>query len=735
MVFSSVAGHLLELDFVSPYNTWRGCAPGYLYEAPVAKQVSKGEGEKIKRNLQRLARSAKMLILWLDCDREGENIAFEVLSVCREVNPRMEVKRARFSALISSDIFRAVHNLIAPDENQSAAVDARQEIDLRIGSSFTRLQTLLLQDAFDWTEFLPSDRERMLLSYGPCQFPTLGLIVKREWEIQSHVHENFWTIYVQYAEENGPSAGKARFNWERGNLFDRAVAAMYHNMCIAQPEATVVDIAGAQRRRNAPVPLCTLELQKKGSQYLRMSGEKIMKLAEELYQNGFISYPRTETTLYAQGYDLRGLVRSQAESGKAWSGYASQLLDHGFRWPLSGGKDDGAHPPIHPTKPYDYQGQNAQEKGKIYEFIVRHFLASCSPDAIGQETKISISIADETFSCTGLMVVEKNWLEVFPWTHWGGSESLPRLQPNQTFTPRAIDFHEGTTQPPPRMRETDLLAKMDEYGIGTDATVADHIAKQLDRGYATKDSASMTFAPTSLGESLISAYCKMGLENLWWPTLRGIIEQNIDAVARGIRTKTDVLSEAIVSFKRDFDAANEKSHILRDEVGRIVFAGRAQVAPQQPQGQPFAPCSCGAQLILSRQDGIFSVACAIMHAGHVSKKTFPRRVTRDVQITEELCVQCGNNVRKLSFTFDSGLLPPSYRHMARCSRCVRCDREFADLLQTIGPSSSSRRRERGRGGRTGGRGSGTATATRRRGGGGRMNQTNTARRRGRQQRR
>lgn len=181
MIFSSVAGHLLELDFKPPNNTWRGCAPGYLYDAPVEKQVSKGEGQKIKRNLQQLARRASLLILWLDCDREGENIAFEVISVCREVNPRMEVKRARFSALISQDIFRAVHNLVQPNENEASAVDARQEIDLRIGSSFTRLQTLLLQEKFDWSELLPQGRDRMLLSYGPCQFPTLGLIVQREW--------------------------------------------------------------------------------------------------------------------------------------------------------------------------------------------------------------------------------------------------------------------------------------------------------------------------------------------------------------------------------------------------------------------------------------------------------------------------------------------------------------------------------------------------------------------------
>lgn len=183
MIFSSVAGHLLELEFKAPYNKWNGCRPVQLYDAPVEKGINtqSGENKKIAENLSRLARRAQWLILWLDCDREGENISFEVIKVCREANPNLHVRRARFSALIARDIFHAINNLVEPNANESAAVDVRQEIDLRIGSSFTRLQTLLLQDKFDWKNFLSSGRDRMLLSYGPCQFPTLGLIVRREW--------------------------------------------------------------------------------------------------------------------------------------------------------------------------------------------------------------------------------------------------------------------------------------------------------------------------------------------------------------------------------------------------------------------------------------------------------------------------------------------------------------------------------------------------------------------------
>ena len=112
--------------------------------------LSHGQDKQdVKINLQNLARQHDLLVLWLDCDREGENIAFEVVEVCREVNHRIKVKRARFSALTYHDLTNACRNLQDPNVQLSAAVDARQEIDLRIGAAFTRFQTISLRGRFD----------------------------------------------------------------------------------------------------------------------------------------------------------------------------------------------------------------------------------------------------------------------------------------------------------------------------------------------------------------------------------------------------------------------------------------------------------------------------------------------------------------------------------------------------------------------------------------------------------
>lgn len=103
------------------------------------------------------------------------------------------------------------------------------------------------------------------------------------------------------------------------------------------------------RKKFKPYPLNTVELQKRVARYLHISSEETMKICEALYQKGYISYPRTETSYFAEGTDFRGLLQVQTMSS-AWGEYASGLLGGRFMLPRKGKGDDQAHPPIHPTK-------------------------------------------------------------------------------------------------------------------------------------------------------------------------------------------------------------------------------------------------------------------------------------------------------------------------------------------------------------------------------------------------
>ncbi|XAR73130.1 DNA topoisomerase [Bertholletia excelsa] len=491
MLFTSVTGHLMEVDFDDRYRKWHSCDPVDLYHAPLHKHVPNDKLD-IKRTLEEEAANCHWLVLWLDCDREGENIAFEVVQVCTQVNPRLNVWRARFSALIEREIHESVQTLGRPNQLFADAVDVRQEIDLRIGASFTRFQTMLLRDAFN-LDFAPNDKN-LVLSYGPCQFPTLGFIVERYWEIQSHEPEEFWSISCTHVS----AEGSATFNWMRGHMFDHMCALIIYEMCVQEPTATVTKVKQQERLKYPPYPLSTIELEKRASRYFRMSSEQTMKVAEELYQTGFISYPRTETDCFSERTDLRAMVQEQQEH-PVWGLYAQRLLDPGEGlWinPRSGGHDDKAHPPIHPTKFSGGEHGWSQDHHRLYELVVRHFLACISKPAVGAETTVDIDIAGELFSTSGRVIIEKNYLDVYRFESWGGS-MIPTYASGQQFVPTTLTLDSGITRPPALLSEADLLNCMDKAGIGTDATMHDHIKKLLDRFYATKDS-NTRFSPTNL---------------------------------------------------------------------------------------------------------------------------------------------------------------------------------------------------------------------------------------------
>lgn len=144
----------------------------------------------------------------------------EVVEVCQRAKSSIHISRARFSEITPVAITRAVNNLTTLDERVSQAVDARQELDLRIGAAFTRFQTLRLKRVF------PRALGDQLISYGSCQFPTLGFVVERFREVDSFIPEPFWRITAEVVREEGSS--RAIFQWKRGRLFDQACCDAYH---------------------------------------------------------------------------------------------------------------------------------------------------------------------------------------------------------------------------------------------------------------------------------------------------------------------------------------------------------------------------------------------------------------------------------------------------------------------------------------------------------------------------
>jgi DNA topoisomerase-3 len=318
MTFTSVRGHMMTYEFDQSCKNWILETTENLFQENPIKTVTK-DCMELKSNLEKYGQGIDTLILWLDCDREGENICFEVIDVVRSVNSNIRILRAKFSALTNTDITRAINNLERPNKLLADAVDIRQRIDLIIGASFTRFQSLLFKPLFGINESKP-------ISYGPCQFPTLNFIVERTEKIRHFKPEEFYYLDLTLTkEEEGGNKYDVRFDWERGRLFDKLIAITLLEKVVEARAGVIKNVIGKDRTRLRPQPLNTVEMQKLISKKLRIKSHEAMEHAEKLYQKGFISYPRTETQKF-KNENLKKLVEEQKQS-QQWGGYVLELLE------------------------------------------------------------------------------------------------------------------------------------------------------------------------------------------------------------------------------------------------------------------------------------------------------------------------------------------------------------------------------------------------------------------------
>ena len=665
MSMTSVSGHLMEIEFVSGYKKWHNCQPLTLFTAPVERKVSENM-DGIRITLEREARKAHVLVVWTDCDREGENIGFEVIDVCRKVKPRIDIYRARFSEMTAASITRACSNLERPDELTSFAVDVRQELDLRIGAAFTRFQTLRLQKRF------PEVLSEQVISYGSCQFPTLGFVVQRYKEIIAFVAEAFFKIKVKHVT---PEEEEAEFNWKRVRLFHRLACEVLHQTCLENPMATVVNQTTKPKTKWRPLPLDTVELEKLASRKLRINAKETMRIAEKLYNQGYISYPRTETNIFPSSLDLNSLIQLQTVDGN-WGQFAANLLTEGAN-PRQGTKTDNAHPPIHPTK---YVGTLQGNEKRVYEFIVCHFLASCSKDAQGVETTVEIDIAGERFTAKGLAITAKNYLDVYPYDKWC-DKSLPVYRTGDTFMPTSIDMVEGETEPPSLLSEADLIALMEKHGIGTDATHAEHIDRIKTRRYIGVQPDGK-FVPGELGMGLVDGYDAMGFE-MSKPHLRAELESDLKKICLGQKDKDVVLREQVEKYQEVFVRACEHAEQLDQALAQ--FFGDPEELAEDPvtaqvdDPQPVFSCpSCKTLMCLktTRENG-FMIGC--MRYPDCTSRAFLPSFVLDAQVTERVCSRCEPRpVYKIKFQFKRGSVPPMM-DLEYCT-CILCDNDLQEIL-------------------------------------------------------
>ena len=195
-----------------------------------------------------------------------------------------------------------------------------------------------------------------------------------------------------------PPGGGRRLSlaWARGRVFDADVGELFRGMVTGAKHATVEQVSEKEERRARPAGLNTVEMLKAASAGLGIGAHRAMQIAERLYIQGYISYPRTESTGYPPGFDLTGTLRIQ-RTHPVWGEYVSDLLAGGMVRPRVG-KDEGDHPPITPMEAATESEIGGGDAWRLYDFIARHFVASLSPDCVYAARRAELSAAGETFS-------------------------------------------------------------------------------------------------------------------------------------------------------------------------------------------------------------------------------------------------------------------------------------------------------------------------------------------------
>jgi DNA topoisomerase-3 len=337
---TSVAGHVYSRDFPKQYSDWQRTDPMSLFDAETVL-VEANPKNRIVDHVKHEANNASFVVLWLDNDREGENICFEILNAITPVLKKesfKQVYRAVFSSLAPTDLQQCFKTLSkGPNRNESISVDARQIIDLKIGVVFSRFQSLYFGEKY-------SKLSGNKITYGPCQTPTLGFCVQRQLEIENFKPEKYFGVSANV------KIGKREYQipYTEEKRMSRGEAERVHKELLESRDGTVKSIDTSEKKKGRPEGLNTVEMLKHASIYLGMGPHDTMRVAERLYLSGYITYPRTETTSYATNFDFKAVVDKIKES------YSDQPAVRAFAGRLiinkpKKGVDVGDHPPITPT--------------------------------------------------------------------------------------------------------------------------------------------------------------------------------------------------------------------------------------------------------------------------------------------------------------------------------------------------------------------------------------------------
>jgi DNA topoisomerase-1 len=579
-----LSGHVVGVDFPPEYSDWRDVEPHELIDADVEKTPTK---EHIVSTIRLLARRADVVTIATDYDREGELIGKEAYEIVRDVNEDVPVKRVRFSSITEREVTEAFGEPDDIDFDLAAAGEARQVIDLVWGAALTRFLSLSARQ-------LGED----FISVGRVQSPTLRLIVDREREIEAFDPTDYWELFADLTKADDESFEAQYFyRDEDGNEAERVLDEDEADAVLEALQdaatATVTDVDRRTRTDDPPAPFNTTQfIRAAGS--LGHSAKRAMSIAEDLYTAGYITYPRTDNTVYPEDLDPAELLDEFVNHRELGDG-AESLLDADALTPTEGDEETTDHPPIHPTGEIPVRGTDVDDdEWEVYELVVRRFYATVADPAEWEHLKVVAEAADRTLKANGKRLVEAGYHDVYP--YFSTTENyVPDVAVGESLALSDPRLEAKQTQPPRRYGQSRLIETMEEMGIGTKATRHETIEKLYDRGYVENDPP----VPTALAKAVVEA-AEEYADRVVSEEMTAQLEQDMDAIATGEATLEAVTDESREMLDAVFENLRDKQEAIGTHLqeslkadktlGECPESGHALLLRRSRQGSYFVGC-------------------------------------------------------------------------------------------------------------------------------------------------
>ena len=555
---SSVAGHLYGTEFLRMHQNVNAIKPEELFDVPTVKTENNDSSFSIIDNLKNLANNKDILCLWLDCDREGENICYEVIhNTLPFMNKKdyQQIYRALFSSLTKEDIKKSFNELANyPDNKLSLSVDAREVIDLKVGVSLTRFLTANIRP------HLPYDVKSNIISYGPCQTPTLWFCVNRQRQIENTKNDlTYYKIFIEvkFSGENIKIFLDGEFKDK--NEVNKVISEIKKNKCLK-----VKDLISENKTLPHPSALNTATMLKIASSELKISPNKTMHLAENLYMDGYITYPRTETTKYSKTFDFKNNLK-KFENSPIFGDDINELISEFDDNSLLDfeGIDMGDHPPITPSR-MPQKNKLKGEEYDLFKLICNYYFATLSPSIKYDKINYIFKIGNKDYNAESSFIEQLGFLKFLPFKNKNFIESKNKLKLDNEYQIENISYEERVIND--YITEAELIEEMEKNHIGTDASMSVHIENIERRGYVRVDD-KRRLIPTKLGKALIESLESIE-KDIVLPENRAKIEEFVAQLANGEKNYEEVLDYALKFYKNKFHSISEKVEQLYKIFGK-----------------------------------------------------------------------------------------------------------------------------------------------------------------------